>query len=48
MTSLTSLQSNYELKLMLLTDLTGLCKKINENPAITEEQREAMSIRNRI
>jgi hypothetical protein len=34
-----TLQSRYEMKQMVLTELAGLCKKLSESSAITEEQR---------
>ena len=34
-----SLQSKHEMKVMVLTDLAGVCKKLSESSAITDEQR---------
>jgi hypothetical protein len=34
-----SLQEKYEMKLMILTDLIGVCKKLSVSSALTEQQR---------
>ena len=34
-----TLQSKYEMKQMVLTELAGLCKRLGESSAITEEER---------
>ena len=37
--TMASLQEKYEMKLMVLTDLAAVCKKLSDSSAITEDQR---------
>ena len=36
---MSALQSNHEMKKMMLTELVGLCKKLGKSSAIDEKQR---------
>ena len=37
--TIVSLEEKYEMKLMVLTDLAAVCKKLSDSSAITEDQR---------